>query len=408
MPVPLHSRSDSQILARAHALATRERKLTLVLILHLNEIEQRKLHLKQGYSSMFDFCTSALRYSEPAAVRRIRVARCVARFPDVLALLQANEVTVSTISRVSRALTPTNQHVLLARIRGRSQREVDAIAAEYDPHSTLRDSVRAVAVRVSTAVTLPLAVAPAPVARRLTSPESDVPTTAANAASDAVPTSTANAASDAVMTSADTLAPNHACEKDAYRRSDGDFDPVLDVPLAEAFVTERRVQFRFAASEAFKAKFERTQSLAWHRLPVNPSLEDVFELALDFFIERHDPAARLKWRAERREHRRTATSPSRPGPAGVPRAIDATHTAAASRYIAASVRDEVFTRDEGRCTFVGANGRRCGSRNALQIDHVKPVAHGGASTPDNLRLLCAYHNRFEAERLMGPSVRRKE
>jgi 5-methylcytosine-specific restriction endonuclease McrA len=37
----------------------------------------------------------------------------------------------------------------------------------------------------------------------------------------------------------------------------------------------------------------------------------------------------------------------------------------------------------------------------LQIDHVKPAARGGANTIDNLRLLCAYHNRLEAERLMG-------
>jgi 5-methylcytosine-specific restriction endonuclease McrA len=37
----------------------------------------------------------------------------------------------------------------------------------------------------------------------------------------------------------------------------------------------------------------------------------------------------------------------------------------------------------------------------LQIDHIQPVARGGANTIDNLRVLCAYHNRLEAERLMG-------
>ncbi|HEU4365737.1 MAG TPA: HNH endonuclease signature motif containing protein, partial [Candidatus Krumholzibacteria bacterium] len=94
------------------------------------------------------------------------------------------------------------------------------------------------------------------------------------------------------------------------------------------------------------------------------------------------------------------------GPAKVKAPAPRGKNDARSRYIAAAVRDKVFTRDEGLCTFVGPDGRRCASRHALQIDHVKPVARGGASTADNLRLLCAHHNRLEAERLMGPLSRR--
>ena len=73
------------------------------------------------------------------------------------------------------------------------------------------------------------------------------------------------------------------------------------------------------------------------------------------------------------------------------------------RQIPARLRDQVFARDK-RCTYVGPNGKRCGSVHVLQIDHIKPVARGGASTIDNLRLLCAHHNRLESERLMGRSA----
>jgi 5-methylcytosine-specific restriction endonuclease McrA len=72
-----------------------------------------------------------------------------------------------------------------------------------------------------------------------------------------------------------------------------------------------------------------------------------------------------------------------------------------ARYIGAAVRDRAFERDSGRCSFVGSNGRRGGSTRALQLDHVHPVARGGSGSAENLRLLCAYHNRLEAERLMG-------
>jgi 5-methylcytosine-specific restriction endonuclease McrA len=50
------------------------------------------------------------------------------------------------------------------------------------------------------------------------------------------------------------------------------------------------------------------------------------------------------------------------------------------------VRRAVFERDGGRC--VG-----CGAEFDLQYDHVIPVALGGASTAENLELLCAPCNR---------------
>jgi len=61
----------------------------------------------------------------------------------------------------------------------------------------------------------------------------------------------------------------------------------------------------------------------------------------------------------------------------------------------------VWRRDEGRCTFVGTHGHRCGSRVHLQFDHVTPVARGGTSTADDLRLRCRAHNQLEAERAFG-------
>jgi len=60
----------------------------------------------------------------------------------------------------------------------------------------------------------------------------------------------------------------------------------------------------------------------------------------------------------------------------------------------------VFARDQ-RCTYVGPDGKRCDSTHVLQVDHIMPVARGGAAVIGNLRLLCAEHNRLESERLMG-------
>ncbi|HER44507.1 MAG TPA: HNH endonuclease, partial [Candidatus Eisenbacteria bacterium] len=69
-----------------------------------------------------------------------------------------------------------------------------------------------------------------------------------------------------------------------------------------------------------------------------------------------------------------------------------------SRRIPPAVRDYVYARDGGRCTFKGTNGTRCNSTWDLEIDHIVPFARGGDNSPGNLRLLCRKHNMHQATR----------
>jgi hypothetical protein len=50
---------------------------------------------------------------------------------------------------------------------------------------------------------------------------------------------------------------------------------------------------------------------------------------------------------------------------------------------------------------VSPDGCRCQERGRLEIDHVVPVALGGAARPENLRLLCRAHNQHAAEVALG-------
>jgi hypothetical protein len=64
-----------------------------------------------------------------------------------------------------------------------------------------------------------------------------------------------------------------------------------------------------------------------------------------------------------------------------------------SRRVAAAITRDVYVRDEGRCTFVSSDGRRCGERRFLEVDHVVPWATGGGETAANCRLRCAGRSR---------------
>ncbi len=46
-------------------------------------------------------------------------------------------------------------------------------------------------------------------------------------------------------------------------------------------------------------------------------------------------------------------------------------------------------------------GHRCNERARLEYDHIQPLARGGATSIDNLRLRCRAHNQYDAEQTFG-------
>ncbi len=67
-----------------------------------------------------------------------------------------------------------------------------------------------------------------------------------------------------------------------------------------------------------------------------------------------------------------------------------------SRYIPATMKQDVWMRDKGKCTHPG-----CNSNHRLQYDHIVPLGKGGESSVKNLRLLCQAHNLLAAQREFG-------
>lgn len=65
------------------------------------------------------------------------------------------------------------------------------------------------------------------------------------------------------------------------------------------------------------------------------------------------------------------------------------------RYLPASVKREVWRRDQGRCAFVTRDGRKCASPRGVEFHHVQPFATGGQATLTNIALRCRAHNGFE-------------
>jgi hypothetical protein len=134
--------SDSDLLRQVALLATRERGATVELVGHLAELELRKLHVAEGYGSLFAYCTGPLRLAEHAAYNRIEAARLSRRFPLVLDLLSDGSLNLSTLRLLAPHLRPENFETLVNQARHRSKREVETLVAQLAPRPDVPVSVR--------------------------------------------------------------------------------------------------------------------------------------------------------------------------------------------------------------------------------------------------------------------------
>ena len=138
----LHHRSDRELLSDVAKLIGSHREVTAKLVAYLAEIEERRLHLQAGFSSMFDFCVKELRLSEGESFRRILAARLSRRFPVVCSLLASGSVHLSALELVHERLTEENHAELLAAASGKSKREIEALLAARFPRPDVPSRIR--------------------------------------------------------------------------------------------------------------------------------------------------------------------------------------------------------------------------------------------------------------------------
>lgn len=153
-------------------------------------------------------------------------------------------------------------------------------------------------------------------------------------------------------------------------------EPADAAPRPVEVIPSPRQRFHFTADAELLELVDRLRGLLRHKYP-SGRFELIFKEAARALLARIDSGHHAKPKRERR---------SRPG----------------SRSIPAAIKRAVWARDGGQCVFVSADGRRCGSRDALEYDHIIPWSVGGRSdTSENVRLLCRSHNQHLGRRRFG-------
>jgi hypothetical protein len=329
---------------RLAALLAKEHGAMADFLVALADFDQRESWAELGHTSLFYFLRRELGLSAGAAQYRKTAAGLVRRFPEVEAALRAGRLCLSSVVELARVLTPENAGEVLPRFFGLSSREAAAVAASIRP---VEDPPRRAVVTLLRPAAS--AVTTAPGADR--SPASDE--------GEALRAPETTAALDAPA----TAAPLPRAVAPAPRTT---VEP-LSADLNRLHVT---------VSARVLAKLEAARDALSHSHP-GASFEEVIEAGLDLVLERH---AKRRGLVEK--------------PLRAPRPC-------APDHVPAHVKREVWTRAKGRCEALLASGGVCGSTRRLEFHHLDPVARGGASTADKIRLHCDVHHDRESRAFFG-------
>ena len=413
--------SDDRLLERTKELSRIEHHLEVVVIDHLREIQKRRLYLRRGFSSLFDYAVRELGYSDAAAWRRIKAMRLCADVEGARERLQNGSMTLNAAAQLQHAFD-----------RQERKKERPARSA---PGGT----------GFGAAAQSQEGSAPARPAER-----KPVPVLDSEARRELVEQASGKSSREVMQLLAEV-------------------DPELAAPAERVRpLGGGRWELKAVIDDECRRGLERLKGLLSH---VDPHLTmgQLMARLVREGLDRHDPARPPRGRratpakgAEQTSAPKTqeastrgaapaakqeagadraapsaakvsAQAPAQPGDAATdrpdtsaakpatdatsapktrrpgrqaatacakPAAAPRTRTSAAKpgvsgRAIPAAVKREVWRRDRGRCRYVDrTSGRRCGSQHLLQIDHVVPYARGGTAEPNNLRLLCAAHHRY--------------
>ena len=101
--VNLKTISDDQLIDDLKSLALQERKIQKQIILHIVEIDRRKLYLTKGFSSLFEYLTDFIGFSRGTAQRGIDAARLSYDVPEVIDHIEEGSIKLSQVSLLQQS-----------------------------------------------------------------------------------------------------------------------------------------------------------------------------------------------------------------------------------------------------------------------------------------------------------------
>jgi hypothetical protein len=422
----------------------------------LAEIDARRLTLLSG-ASLFEYCVKRLGLSEHQAYFRIAAARAARKFPIIFELLERRELHLTAVALLSRYLTHDNHVELLQEAKGKSKRQLLKVLARRWPKADFTSQVRRLPLEAMAAGPTGSLEYLSEHTHRLevllSTQQHDKLELARDLILHANPTGNLSVVLEraldllieqerkrqfAVLVRADAQRPpSRRARGDAKVREPEEKGEAVTMGKSTPRVDPRTgsLDETGPAAERTQGKFhdtakpdEASQGAGKQSDADEPGTRDA-PRAVDHpggadgsgsaddtrgsdglrptdDLGRTDSLGRVDDVGTVDEHDSAKTRAKYPLQAAVASVRTELATGPGLRsgrraHIPNEVRRGVLERDGFRCTYTSADGRRCECRRFLQIHHERAWSKGGPETLQNLRLLCAAHNRLLSELEFG-------
>lgn len=146
--------SNVELLNELKALVFNERRQLTEILFHLKEVDRRRLHLSEGYASLFDYAVKALGYSEAQAYRRISGMQLLKEVPELEQTLKEGRLNLTHLSQAreyfkmeqkkKRPLSVEEKVEILKALENKTTRETQMIFAKLSPNAIPADRERVI------------------------------------------------------------------------------------------------------------------------------------------------------------------------------------------------------------------------------------------------------------------------
>ena len=130
-------------------LVSKERYYTYEILKKLNELDSTRIYCELGHSSLFEYCTNELKYSEDQAYRRIASARLMQKTPEIKNKIKSGELTLSHLSKASSLFNKINLNQeqklnFFERLTNTSSNQAEKIICEISPKKEVIEKIKPV------------------------------------------------------------------------------------------------------------------------------------------------------------------------------------------------------------------------------------------------------------------------
>ena len=407
--------SDQNLLFQTKYLVQKERNITIQVLRHLSEIESRKLHLKRGFASLFDYAVRDLGYSHSAAYRRIKVMKLCREVPEIVSKLKAGSLNLTTVSKLQAYFEKQDKKAKKSQTEfNLTNQEMDTIFVGGDENCKNNNII----VECDLEKNLPATIkknfppaAPRVMNETKQKTKSDEPGLNFNQKMDLL---------EQVTGKSSRQTEKLLCEMDTE---------IYQIKDKVRYLNKDQIEIKLTVNKNSYENLETLKSLLSHISP-NMSYGKLFQTLSELGLNKYDPRRKLKKQNEKKKNKIKKTQTVAPAKAGIQKTdikqcickvapvFERRDEAATikknfppatgrvknnkdasqrkqSRYIPVQIKRLVWTRDQGQCSYIcPETKKKCGSKHFLQIDHIHPYSLGGSSKLSNLRLLCAGHNQY--------------